>query len=151
MRCLSWYEPESSGISLTHGTTRVRTRLKHLMSCPTQAVCQSAFLFFSFSFFLYFELLTPLVMVISLVDAAKVKNVGKERRSVNSIHLGLLIVGVGEDADLSFLIDKFPLFTTGKKKTPRFKFCSCFLFNAFSVQAVTLWLLQHMGDLSHGS
>lgn len=52
-----------------------------------------SFLFFFF-LFLYFELLAPLVVVISLVDAAKVKNVGKERRSVNSIHLGLLIVGV---------------------------------------------------------
>lgn len=39
VRCLSWYEPESSGTNLTRGTTRVHTSLKRLMSCPTQADC----------------------------------------------------------------------------------------------------------------
>lgn len=57
------------------------------------------------------------------------------------------------DASLSFLTDQFSLLCPwgGKKNTKTHTFCCYFFFNSFSVRAVTLWLLWHMGGLTHGS
>lgn len=92
---------------------------------------------------------------IALVATAEGRGGGSKRRKVYFHSLGIFIGdGGGHGRRLLihlFWLINYPLSPLGKKKKLCFKFCCCFSFNVFSVQGVSLWLLQHMGDLSHGS